>query len=531
MFNPLEIQTREEHMKILLISFENDIRALCALSSLLQNQGYEVKIIQGDPTSVSTLPNLLKGNQVSQFLENIYTMSECLRAFSDGYMKPDWSYLKDFEEKYCHRKNLLQLVMTDPIIFNFHHYRRPYYTKLPFKEAGFAIAELLLKWLENIFADYQPEVLFTIGNNYFVKNAACFMAAQKKCQIIQLVPGRMGTYWFPHSDAVFAYEDHRYQDFLEQEIPQSDLREANKHISEFLSSKEGLYEASAVTSRNKTQLFTITSIVKKLFFLYKRQLQNLLRKGKITYRKDMNTISYFWKGDYIASNKFKIMIYHFRIAINQIKYLKDKNSPFTKDIPTEDYLLFPLHTLPESSTLTLSKEYYEADLIRFISKEMPAGMLLLVKENPNMIGERFWSFYQEIDKLPNVVLLDPIVSTQKTIKMSKGVVGISGTALLEAIFRGKPIHCFGNPEFLPIVNSYGFESFASFAKGCLNSSLVANQELALKHIQYVLNYGVEIDSKELKKGNKGLNFQSQVNKIFNLIQKETGERNPIIKAK
>jgi capsule polysaccharide export protein KpsC/LpsZ len=152
----------------------------------------------------------------------------------------------------------------------------------------------------------------------------------------------------------------------------------------------------------------------------------------------------------------------------------------------------PLHTLPESSTLTLSTEYYEADLVRFMAKELPATVDIVVKENPNMIGTRPFAYYETLATIPNVHLLDPTVQSKRLIREARGVCGISGTALLEAAMLETPTHHFGSPEFEAVLDYEGHEEFSQFASACAEGRASRNPERVERYVQYVMNEGREI---------------------------------------
>lgn len=63
----------------------------------------------------------------------------------------------------------------------------------------------------------------------------------------------------------------------------------------------------------------------------------------------------------------------------------------------------PLHLIPESSTFTLAPIYInELSIIEAVSKSLPTGWWLYVKEHQAMLGERGEFFYKAVNKLPNV---------------------------------------------------------------------------------------------------------------------------------
>ena len=96
---------------------------------------------------------------------------------------------------------------------------------------------------------------------------------------------------------------------------------------------------------------------------------------------------------------------------------------------------------------------------------------MVVKENPMMIGDRRKKFYRWVSRQASVILVDPLMSSYELIINSKGVIGISGTALLEAAILGKPTHAFGHPEFRDFMTSSGYDDLDKFFHLALSDDL------------------------------------------------------------
>jgi hypothetical protein len=167
--------------------------------------------------------------------------------------------------------------------------------------------------------------------------------------------------------------------------------------------------------------------------------------------------------------------------------------------------------------LTRSTEYFEEDLIRFISKELPAGWLLAVKENPNMVGIRPYSVYEELKRIPNVELIDPTVPSKSLIEQSEGTCGVSGTALLEAALLGKPTHAFGQPEFLDVIGSTGHDAFPGFVDRCRDGAPNDNPDRATRYLQYVLDCGREVDLYKLRNKQHTAEFEDGIEIVYDML--------------
>jgi hypothetical protein len=121
------------------------------------------------------------------------------------------------------------------------------------------------------------------------------------------------------------------------------------------------------------------------------------------------------------------------------------------DIKGSPYIFFPLHTEPESSVGMLSPEYfYQHAAVAALSRDLPAGVRLAVKETIHGVGRRPRDFYSQVKDIKNVVWLNMMEHGVEVARHSLGVATITGTAGMEAAVMGKPVIVFGRH------NHYGF---------------------------------------------------------------------------
>ena len=121
-----------------------------------------------------------------------------------------------------------------------------------------------------------------------------------------------------------------------------------------------------------------------------------------------------------------------------LSYVIDDNIPF---------VYFPLHQMPERMLLIGSPfNTNQIEIIKQISKSIPIGYKLYVKEHPTQVT-REWretSFYKEILSIPNVELLHYSVKSDDVMKKCSLVITINGAAGLEAAFFKKPSILFSD---------------------------------------------------------------------------------------
>ena len=119
------------------------------------------------------------------------------------------------------------------------------------------------------------------------------------------------------------------------------------------------------------------------------------------------------------------------------------------------FIFFPLHAEPEAALQGMSPEYfYQLSCIAALARDLPAGIMLAVKDTYAAVGVRPDNFYDQIRAFKNVVLLDTMILGPDVIQQAELVATITGTAGFEAAVMGKPVISFGHHNiynFLPHV--------------------------------------------------------------------------------
>lgn len=121
---------------------------------------------------------------------------------------------------------------------------------------------------------------------------------------------------------------------------------------------------------------------------------------------------------------------------------------FDEPVDGEPYVLFPIHFQPEASTLVQAPYFLNQEaLIEDISKSLPVGHRLYVKEHLTNRGRRPLSFYKYIKKTFGVRLLGPDADTWSLIQGAAAIAIITGTMGWEGILFKKPVVTFGEVFF------------------------------------------------------------------------------------
>ena len=179
-----------------------------------------------------------------------------------------------------------------------------------------------------------------------------------------------------------------------------------------------------------------------------------------------------------------------------------KSNPFfKKPVEGENYVYMPLHLIPESSTFSVAPMYVnELTIIEAVSKSLPAGWWLYVKEHQAMLGERATSFYKLVNRLPNVkmVQLNYYQDPKPWIMKSKGVVTISGTTAYEAALLQRHAIVFSDVPFKLIEGIMRCRSFEDLPQLLKNfTTPLDNIKSCAAYIAAVKKMGVSVNIKLL----------------------------------
>lgn len=121
---------------------------------------------------------------------------------------------------------------------------------------------------------------------------------------------------------------------------------------------------------------------------------------------------------------------------------------FIHEPPGGDFAYYPLHMQPESSVDNWAPFYQDQlALAQLVLRALPANCTLVVKLH--FIDPDNYSRAQlkNLLKLPGVKIADPLSPSRRYLEAAKLVIGIQGTACLEAALMGKPTLIFGDSPY------------------------------------------------------------------------------------
>ena len=135
-----------------------------------------------------------------------------------------------------------------------------------------------------------------------------------------------------------------------------------------------------------------------------------------------------------------------------------------------------------------------------------------------MLGERRRGFYRGLAMHSNIQIIDSSVNTIELVKASRGVVGISGTILLEAAAIGIPACALGNPEFVKCLSYTGWNVFSDFISDIEKGKTIDDSRKVKKYIAYVLANSHSSDVRYLS-DEKNAKFDQMMHRFGNEVSK------------
>jgi hypothetical protein len=453
-------------MKYLFLAYEIEDFLLSEISSNIKNQNL-VGIFYCDTwrwtdkihynyTQILSKNFSFVGNLLEEYLQiqSINKLNE---------IKIDYDFLNNIESDL--QISLEYLISSDPILYDQTHDRN-YYKKINNTLKIFWL-ELVLKKIINFLDINKPDVVFTIGNNYLVKNLFYLLCKFKNIKMITLGSARLDNHYIFSDNFLLKINN----DFFTKELPPNP-----SNLYKFVYKKTVINYDSPYDSHKKFMQLHGIDLIKKNLFSYKGLIFQFRRK--IKYRG-------FFKPNLIDNKYFSSIFYEFIITIRSLLIQK---LCYSKSIDGEKYVYFPLHVTPESTILTMGMGLDEYESIRNLCLRLPIGIKLKVKENPKMMGLRPLIFYKKLLNIDNLQLVDPMESQQKLISNSIAIISIAGTSILEGLLFGKPTYCYGNTEYTGLegINKIKYSNEPLI----LNNN---NKSEIIRYCNYIERVGIKID--------------------------------------
>lgn len=138
-----------------------------------------------------------------------------------------------------------------------------------------------------------------------------------------------------------------------------------------------------------------------------------------------------------------LSMYYKRRFRTMVGYSKSKWL-MLNDISDRTFVYFALHCDPEVSTMVCTPmQTDQLSIIEALSKSIPIGWNIAVKEHHSMIGRRPLSFYKRLRSIPKVKLIHPFENSFLLNKSAAFTATITGSVGFESMLLGKTPLYFG----------------------------------------------------------------------------------------
>ena len=423
----------------------------------------------------------------------LYDVRDICDRFIEGMNKSDKPYDLDYlnmiEEKYSHYKNLNMQLMSSQM--NTRHYHWRMYWKITSYAENLYWLELNYKKIIGILEEFKPDVILDTDNAELQRTILCEVCYEKKIPYMTIEYSKLGYYKYASFQNAFGidpYFENLYNEI--KALPDESIRESVEYVENYRKENSIMNKefAGSVTSKyERDSLIWIARVMHgKLEYFYDMDIRKhnlkLKKKSPMLYAPSMPYIRYYLEEEL------------------KKRYLYGKNRYFEDPVEGEDYVFMPLHLIPESSVFVKASYYVdELNLIEQVSKALPIGWKLYVKEHQAMLGERGFEFYRKVKEIHNVrlVQINYYKDPKPWIVNAKGVITITGTAAYESALLGKRSIIFGNVPFALIDGITRITSFDELGPAIRAFGPVDSLHAAASYVEAVKRAGAPVKIFEL----------------------------------
>jgi hypothetical protein len=177
-------------------------------------------------------------------------------------------------------------------------------------------------------------------------------------------------------------------------------------------------------------------------------------------------------------NRRRVLSWFEKFLFRKLKAIIWKNSAIKK-IPDDKFIYFPLHMPGESQTLIRGYPFInDVEVLYQLSMIVPSGIRIVTKEHPGYEG---WKSLYELDlikSMPNITLVDSVISSHDLIKKSQFIVTINSSAWFESMAFKKQVVTLGKGIFSGYGVTHEVDNFLKL-KDIVKQLLLKEDELAI----------------------------------------------------
>ncbi len=166
--------------------------------------------------------------------------------------------------------------------------------------------------------------------------------------------------------------------------------------------------------------------------------------------------------------------------------------------PGVPYVYFALHMQPEASSMPQAGIFADQLLaVTTLAAALPEGWVLAVREHPSQFQDHFmspagrWHFrdpsdYEELAKVPGVVLVSMETPTHELVAGSRLVATLTGTVGWEALRAGRPCLTFGTPWYSGCGSVFPVDSEAACREALARAMAKTPADIGLDLLRFLV---------------------------------------------
>ena len=478
---------------LLLANQPIQVSLMGRLGVLLRQSGIESKVILVDYFTYLYGKDFLNTTVDKTGIEII--TSEVLFRSWQSKGKPNLpldlsEFFQKWQNQYTYSRDIKALLRTDIYTNSFERT----FTYLPIDKDWVLKSHYdILNWCESIILSEMPQVIVAINSNLLPTNVFVEMSRKLEIKMVSFLDSRIQNRWVPRYDAGYGMDSDLQRTILCSEYIPNENREVEQFIEGFKFKKSGSYKSIAESMIRSSQRFDghilryLYRLVSEILSWIKYSIKALINGPKSRGFKVRRFDQSFPR---VCLSEFKRRIFPFTIRFD---------SRFKKNFDeVNKYFYWALHDRPEYSGLVLGDGRDEVEELLKFADLLPVEAYVVVKDTPAIFGLRTKGFYKYLSSHPKVILANPYISSKPLIQHATGVVGMSGTVLLEASILSTPSWAIGKPEFLPVLYGSGWEGLDDFIKKSMDGIDeidIAAQKLRLrKYLKFIFDNSTSADS-------------------------------------
>jgi len=420
------------------------------------------------------------------FPGEVVHLEEIYKAWQEAPDEPfvDFDFLAQWERENCSERSLDEIERTNQLVYA--DERSQWH--IPITELWKKKVLIdTIKWCESYLEVFQPSVFVSAGNATLATNIFYTLAKKKGISFFTLVPSRIGNRILLREDFAYGVSEELLTEAMELSRDETLNEQAIDLAIGITQQKRGAYDSYQIYMSEH-----FSDKRRRLLSSFIRDFRKFL--GRTYARTLIYKRGYEFPVKRIGENYLRMTFYDIRRILCQYLHLVGVFNYGTKEVPTERYFLWALHMRPEGAISTLGDGRDEIEELYRSANLLPDGYFLAVKENPEMFAQRRRGFHRRMKKHPRIILVDPFSPVFPLIESSVGVIGISGTVLLEAAILNKPACALGHAEFDRFLTDHGWESAENFIEKCISGVDVNALNKILPYLCYVIKNTDERDT-------------------------------------